>query len=155
MFVHDVAEADENSFNDLVDLNAEEPYESVETTKSHAFPVNEYDNASQNNNYEILNASFISDTGEALDVKISFIDKGIPIYQVCENYEQFNKNCNYKNLESTSVPFDNVEEQMNEPVPIEPLGMNDSLSEIIIKETADRKKQKTKHHVGDFQALII
>ena len=69
VFVHDVTEADENTFNDLVASNAEEPYENVETTKSHAFPVNEDDNASQNNNYEILNASFISDTGEVMDVK--------------------------------------------------------------------------------------
>ena len=62
VFVHNVTEADENTFNDLVDFNAEEPYENVETTKSHAFPVNENDNESQNTNYEILNASFISGT---------------------------------------------------------------------------------------------
>ena len=76
-------------FNNLVDLNAEEPYENVETTKSHVFPVNENDNTSQNDNDEILNASFISDTGEVMDVKISIIDKDTPIYQVCENDEQF------------------------------------------------------------------
>ena len=29
VFVHDVTEADENRFNDLVDFNAEEPYENV------------------------------------------------------------------------------------------------------------------------------
>ena len=39
MFVHYVTEADENTFNDLVDFNAEEPYENVETTKCHAFPI--------------------------------------------------------------------------------------------------------------------
>ena len=44
---------------------------------------------------------------------------------------------------------------MNQPVPIEPLDMNDSLGESIIKEIADRKKEKTKHHEEDFQALII
>ena len=71
VFVHDVTEADENLFNNLVDLSAEEPYENVETTKSHVFRVNENDNASQNDNDEILNASFISDTGEVMDVKIS------------------------------------------------------------------------------------
>ena len=60
MFVHDVNEADENAFNDLVDFNTEEPYENVETTKSHAFPVNENDNASQNNNDEILSASLLA-----------------------------------------------------------------------------------------------
>ena len=69
VFVHDVTEADENTFNDLVASNAEEPYENVETTKSHALPVNEKDNASQNNNDEILNASFISDTGEVMDIR--------------------------------------------------------------------------------------
>ena len=89
VFAHDVTEADENFFNNLVDLNAEEPYENVETTKSHVFPVNENDNTSQNDNDEILNASFISDTGEVMDVKISIIDKDTPIYQVCENDEQF------------------------------------------------------------------
>ena len=91
VFVHDVTEADENTFYDLVDFNAEEPYENVETTKSHAFPVNENDNVSQNNNDEILNASFISDTGEVMGIKMSIIDKDTPIYQVCENDEQFNK----------------------------------------------------------------
>ena len=116
--------------------------------------MNENDNASQNNNDEILNASFISDTGEVMDVKMSIIDKDTPIYQVCENNEQLNKNCNYESLESTSITFDNIEGQMNQPVPIEPLDMNDSLGESIIKEMADRKKAKTKHE-EDFQALII
>ena len=37
VFVHDVTEADENTFNDLVDFNAEKPYGNAETTKSHAF----------------------------------------------------------------------------------------------------------------------
>ena len=69
MFVHDVTEADENTFNDLIAFNAEEPYENVETTKGQGFQVNENDNASQNNSYEILNASFVSDTGEVMDVK--------------------------------------------------------------------------------------
>ena len=46
MFVHDVSEADQNTFNDLVDFIAEEPYENVETTTSHAFLVNENDNVS-------------------------------------------------------------------------------------------------------------
>ena len=32
---------------------------------------------------------------------------------------------------------------------------NDSLGESIIKEIADRKKEKTKHHEEDVQALII
>ena len=64
VFAHDVTEADENTFNDLVDLSAEEPHRNVETTRCHAFPVNENDNASQNNNDEMLNASFISDTGK-------------------------------------------------------------------------------------------
>ena len=49
--------------------------------------MNENDNASQNNKDEILNTSFISDTGEVTDVKMSIIDKGTPIYQVCENAE--------------------------------------------------------------------
>ena len=80
--------------------------------------------------------------------------QGTPIHQVCENDEQFNKNCDYENLESTSITFD-TEEQMNQPVPIEPLDMNDSLRESIIEEIADRKKEKTKHHEEDFQALII
>ena len=80
VFVHDVTEADENLFNNLVDLSAEEPYENVETTKSHVFRVNENDNASQNDNDEILNASFISDTGEVMDVKMSIIDKETTIY---------------------------------------------------------------------------
>ena len=80
VFVHDVAEADENAFNGVVDFNAEEPYQNVETTKSHAFPVNENDNASQINNDEILNPSFISDTGEVMDVKMSTIDKDTPIF---------------------------------------------------------------------------
>ena len=44
---------------------------------------------------------------------------------------------------------------MNQPVPIEPLDMNDSLGESIIKEIADRKKEKTKNHEEDFQTLII
>ena len=113
VFVHDVTEAEDNTFNDLVDFNAE-LYVNVETTKSHAFPVNQNDNASQNNNDEILNASFISDTGEVMDVKMSIIDKDIPIYQVCENDEQFNENCNYDNLESTRITFNDIKEQMNQ-----------------------------------------
>ena len=89
--------------------------------QSHAFQVNENDNASQNNNDEILNAFIISDTGEVMDSKISVIDKDSPIYQVSENNEQFNKNFNYENLESTSIVFDDIEELMNQPIPIEPL----------------------------------
>ena len=45
VFVYDVTKA----FKDLVDFNVEEPNENAETTKSHAFPVNEND--------EILNSS--------------------------------------------------------------------------------------------------
>ena len=44
---------------------------------------------------------------------------------------------------------------MNLPIPTEPLDMNDSLGESIIKEIADRKKDKTKHHEEHFQVLII
>ena len=33
--------------------------------------------------------------------------------------------------------------------------MNDSLGECIVKEIADRKKEKTKDHDEDFQALMI
>ena len=117
--------------------------------------MNENDNTSQNNNDKILNDSFISNTGEVMDVKMSIIDKDTPIYQVCENDERFNKNCSYENLESTSITFDDIEQQMNQPVSIKPLDMNDSLGESIIKEVADRKKEKTKHHEEDFQALII
>ena len=50
--------------------------------QSHTFPVNENDNSSQNNNDEILNVSFISDTGEFKDVKMSIADKDTPIYHV-------------------------------------------------------------------------
>ena len=83
-----------------------------------------------------------------------FIDKGTPIYQVCENDEHFNKNCNYENLESRSITFHDILEQMNQQIPVEPLDMNDSLGESIIKEIADGKKEKTKHQ-EHFQALII
>ena len=110
--------------------------------------MNENDNASHNNNDEILNTSFISDTGEVIDVKISIIDKDTPIYQL-------NKNCNYENLEPTSITFDDIKEQMNPPIPIEPLDMIDSLVDSIIKEIADRKKEKRKHHEEDFQTLIL
>ena len=44
------------------------------------------------------------------------------------------KNCNYENLESTNTKFDDIEEQMNQPISIEPLDMNDSLGKSIIKE---------------------
>ena len=44
---------------------------------------------------------------------------------------------------------------MNQPIPMEPLDMNNGLGENITKEIADRKKVKTKHHEEDFQALII
>ena len=33
--------------------------------------------------------------------------------------------------------------------------MNDRLGESIIKEITDRKKEKTKHHEENFQALIV
>ena len=92
--------------------------------------MNENDNASQNNNDEILNASFISDTDEVMDVKMSIVDKDTPIYQVFENDEQFNKNWNYENLESTSITFDDIEEQMNQPIPIEPLDINDAVESL-------------------------
>ena len=35
VIVHNVTEADKNTFNDLVDFSSEEPYENVETTKSY------------------------------------------------------------------------------------------------------------------------
>ena len=92
--------------------------------------MNENDNASQNNNDEILNASFISDTDEVMDVKTCIVDKDTPIYQVFENDEQFNKNWNYENLESTSITFDDIEEQMNQPIPIEPLDTNDAVESL-------------------------
>ena len=155
VFVNYVTEADENRFSNLVDFNAEEPYENAETAKSHAFPVSENCNTSQNNNDEILNASFISDTGQVMDVKMSAIDKDTPIYQVRKNDEQFKKNCNYENPESTSIIFDDIEEQMNQPIPIKPLDMNNSQGKSIMKEIANRKKGKTKHHEEDFQALIM
>ena len=44
---------------------------------------------------------------------------------------------------------------MNQPIPVEPLDMNDILGESVIKEIVDRKKEKTKHHKEDFQALFI
>ena len=44
---------------------------------------------------------------------------------------------------------------MNQPIPIELLDMNDILGESVIKEIVDRKKEKTKHHGEDFQALFI
>ena len=78
-----------------------------------AFPMNKIDNASQNSNDEILNDFFVSDTGEVMDVKMSIIDKDTPIYWVFENDEQFNKNCNCENIESTSITFDDIGEQMN------------------------------------------
>ena len=57
-----------------------------------------------------MNVSCISDTGEIMDVKISHIDKDTLIYQVCDNDEQFNKDCNFENLKSTSITFDDIEE---------------------------------------------
>ena len=117
--------------------------------------MKENDNTSQNKNDKILNVFFISNTGDVMDVKMSIIDKDTPIYQMCENDERFNKNCNCENLESTSITFDDIEQQTNQPISIKPLDMNDSLDESIIKEVADRKKEKTKHHEEDFQALII
>ena len=42
--------------------------------------MNNNDKASQNINDEILNASFISDTGEVMEVKMSIIDKETTIY---------------------------------------------------------------------------
>ena len=116
--------------------------------------MKENDNTSQNKNDKILNVFFISNTGDVMDVKMSIIDKDTPIYQMCENDERFNKNCNCENLESTSITFDDIEQQMNQPISIKPLDMNDSLGESIIKEVADRKKEKAKHE-EDFQALII
>ena len=74
--------ADQNTFNDLVGFNVEEPYKNVEARKSHASPVNENDNASQNNNDEILNTSCISDTDEVMGVKVTIIDKDTSIYQI-------------------------------------------------------------------------
>ena len=44
--------------------------------------MNENDNASQNNNDEILNTSYISDTDEVMGVKMTIIDKDTPIYQI-------------------------------------------------------------------------
>ena len=90
-----------------------------------------------------------------MDVKMSIIDKDTPIYQVREIDEQFNKNCNYENLEPTSITFDDIEEQMNQSILTELLVMKDSLSESIIKEIVDRKKEKAKHLEEVFQALII
>ena len=116
--------------------------------------MKENDNTSQNKNDKILNVFFISNTGDVMDVKMSIMDKDTPIYQMCENDERFNKNCNCENLESKSITFDDIEQQMNQPISIKPLDMNDSLGESIIKEVADRKKEKTKHE-EDFQALII
>ena len=57
--------------------------------------------------------------------KCLIIHKDTPIYQVCENDEQINKNCNYENLEPTSNSFEDIEEQMNQPIPIEPPDLND------------------------------
>ena len=90
-----------------------------------------------------------------MDVKMSVIDKDTPIYQVRKNDEQFKKNCNYENLESKSIIFDDIEEQMNQPIPIKLLDMNNSQGKSIMKEIAHMKKGKTKHHEEDFQALIM
>ena len=52
--------------------------------------MNQNYNAPQNND-KILNTSFIRDTGEIMDIKMCIMDKDTPIYQVCENDEQFKK----------------------------------------------------------------
>ena len=88
--------------------------------------MSENGNTSQNNNDEILNASFISDTGKVMGIKMSIIDKDTPIYQVRKNDEQFNKNCNCENLESTTIIFDDIEEEMNKAIPVKPLDLNNS-----------------------------
>ena len=59
-----------------------------------------------NNNEEIMNASFVSENGEVIGVNISVIDKDTPIYPGLEN-EEFPKGISrQENIESTAINLD-------------------------------------------------
>ena len=83
-------------------------------------------------NEEILNASFTSRTGEIFVVSMSIVDKEIPIYKVLETSR-------WEDLESTNISFEELQQQMNNPIPIEYNESVDCLSDSIIKETEEKK----------------
>ena len=59
-----------------------------------------------NNNEEILYALFGSENGEVVDLNISVIDKGTPIYQVLESDVLPREILRQENLESTAVKLE-------------------------------------------------
>ena len=83
-------------------------------------------------NEEILNASFTSRTGEIFVFSMSIVDKEIPIYEVLETSR-------WEDPESANISFEELQQQMNNPILIEYNESVDCLSDSIIKETEEKK----------------
>ena len=60
-----------------------------------------------------------------------------------------------EDLDSTNISFEELQQQINNPILIELNESVDCLSEIIIKETEEKKRRTTKGYEEEFQTLII
>ena len=58
-----------------------------------------------------MNASFVSENGEVIDLSSSVIDKDIPIYQVLESDKLPKGISGQKNLESTAINLDDLKKK--------------------------------------------
>ena len=90
-----------------------------------------------------MNASFVNENGEVIDLNISVIDMDTPIYQVLESGELPKGISRQENLESTtSINLDETEQQINGSTLIEQNNSAGCLSDTILKEITQRKKEK-------------
>ena len=78
-----------------------------------------------------------------------------PINQVLESCELVKWISRQEKLESTSINLDETEQQINDPIQIEQNNSAGCLSNTIIKEVAQTKKEKWKCCEEDFRTLII
>ena len=108
-----------------------------------------------NKNEKMMIGSFVYENGEVIDLNNSVIDKDTPIYQVLESGELAKWISRQENLESTSIDLDETEQQINDTIQIEQNNSADCLSNTIIKEITQKKKEKSKCYEEDFRILII
>ena len=86
---------------------------------------------------EILNASVTSETVEVFDVSMSVVDKETPIYKVLETSRP-------EDLQSRTINFGELQQQINNHLLIEHNDSVDCLSESIIKKLKKRNDERLK-----------
>ena len=85
---------------------------------------------------------------EVFDVSMSVVDKETPIYKVLETSRP-------EDLQSRTINFGELQQQINNHLLIEHNDSVDCLSESIIKKIEEKKRRTAKGYKEEFQTLII